>query len=99
MRDSVLPVSTQAQEPDKDWRAVAARSDNVSEGSFGGMPYDSGEGAELDGMESDGSDHSLRLEEEDARMHGEEEDDGPLFMKTTRGRDMCACLPCCFFCS
>ena len=74
---------------------VAASSDDVSEGSFGAMPHDSGEGSELDGMESDKSDHSLRLEEEDARMH----DDGPLFITTTRGRDMCACLPCCFFCS
>ena len=69
---------------------VAARSDDVSEGSFGGMPHDSDEGAELDGMESDASFLSLGLEEEDVRMR----DDGPLFMKTTRGRDMCACLPC-----
>ena len=94
-RGRVLPVSTQAQEPDKEWRVVAASSDDVSEGSFGGAPHE-GEGAELDGMESDKSDHSLSgLEEEDARMH----DDGPLSMKTTRGRNMCACLPCCFFCS
>lgn len=89
-RNRVLPVSTQAQEPDKGWRAVAASSDDVSEGSFGGTPHDSGEGAELDGMESDGSDHSLRLEEEDAGA--------PYFRKGTTGRNTCACLLCCFFC-
>ena len=74
---------------------VAASSDDDSEGSFGGMPHDLGEGAELDGMESDKSDHSLGLEEEDACRT----DDAPLYMKTTRGRNMCACLPCCCSCS
>lgn len=55
------------------------------------MPPDPSEGAELDGMDSNESDVSLELEEEDAGA--------PFFMKDTTGGNTCACLLCCFFCS